>query len=255
MILCDYGCGQEARYQFKNGKWCCSAHANKCSYRKKLISKKTKEEMTKIIKLENNITILCSYGCGHLANYLFQYNNKFCCEKVNSKCPQLKEKTSNSHIGMGHTEKTKKRLKEWAKERFSVKENCTFYGKHHTEESKLKIGLQSKDRECKEETRKKMSLMRCGNKNANWKGGVSLEPYCFEFTQDLKEFVKERDSFTCKNPNCSNGNHLCVHHIDYNKKNCISENLITLCFSCNSKANFNRDYWVGYYNSILKEGD
>jgi hypothetical protein len=30
MILCDYGCGQEARYQFKNGKWCCSSHANKC---------------------------------------------------------------------------------------------------------------------------------------------------------------------------------------------------------------------------------
>lgn len=29
-MLCDYGCGQEAKYQFKNGKWCCEKHWNKC---------------------------------------------------------------------------------------------------------------------------------------------------------------------------------------------------------------------------------
>ena len=28
--LCDYGCGQLAQYQFKNGKWCCSANTSKC---------------------------------------------------------------------------------------------------------------------------------------------------------------------------------------------------------------------------------
>lgn len=34
--LCDYGCGQEAHYQLKNGKWCCSTSYNKCpSLRKK----------------------------------------------------------------------------------------------------------------------------------------------------------------------------------------------------------------------------
>ena len=30
MPLCDYGCGQEAKYQFKNGKWCCSSYFAKC---------------------------------------------------------------------------------------------------------------------------------------------------------------------------------------------------------------------------------
>ena len=30
MILCDYGCGREAKYQFKNGKWCCSKSKNSC---------------------------------------------------------------------------------------------------------------------------------------------------------------------------------------------------------------------------------
>ena len=28
--LCDYGCGQEAKYQFKNGKWCCSENHKSC---------------------------------------------------------------------------------------------------------------------------------------------------------------------------------------------------------------------------------
>jgi len=31
IILCDYGCGNEAKYQFKNGKRCCCSHSNKCS--------------------------------------------------------------------------------------------------------------------------------------------------------------------------------------------------------------------------------
>lgn len=30
MKLCDYGCGQEAHFQLKNGKWCCSKHWNSC---------------------------------------------------------------------------------------------------------------------------------------------------------------------------------------------------------------------------------
>jgi len=30
MILCYYGCGQEAKYQFKNGKWCCSKYYVQC---------------------------------------------------------------------------------------------------------------------------------------------------------------------------------------------------------------------------------
>lgn len=28
--FCDYGCGQEAHYEFENGKWCCCESYNKC---------------------------------------------------------------------------------------------------------------------------------------------------------------------------------------------------------------------------------
>lgn len=29
-MLCEYGCGREAIYQLKNGKWCCGSSYNKC---------------------------------------------------------------------------------------------------------------------------------------------------------------------------------------------------------------------------------
>lgn len=29
-MICEYGCGREAKFQFKNGKWCCSSHHKKC---------------------------------------------------------------------------------------------------------------------------------------------------------------------------------------------------------------------------------
>jgi len=30
MKICEYGCEREAKYQFKNGKWCCSKSQNSC---------------------------------------------------------------------------------------------------------------------------------------------------------------------------------------------------------------------------------
>ena len=36
--ICEYGCGQEAKYQLKNGKWCCSKSYNSCPVSKKKLS-------------------------------------------------------------------------------------------------------------------------------------------------------------------------------------------------------------------------
>ena len=35
MKLCDYGCEREAKFQFGNGKWCCSDSVNKCIGKRK----------------------------------------------------------------------------------------------------------------------------------------------------------------------------------------------------------------------------
>ena len=95
-----------------------------------------------------------------------------------------------------------------------------------------------------------------GNKNSNWKGGISFEPYTSDFNQQLKDKIRVRDSFVCQLcgvPELECNNRLDIHHIDYDKKNCEANNLLSLCRSCNAKVNFNREYWTNYFQSKLKE--
>ena len=91
-----------------------------------------------------------------------------------------------------------------------------------------------------------------GDKNSNWKGGISFEPYCSKFNNQLKERIRNRDNRTCQ---CcgikENGTKLSIHHIHYDKENCYPD-LITVCRSCNTKANTNREYWEKYYMDILE---
>ena len=47
--MCYYGCGQEAKYQFKNGKWCCSKSQNSCP----IIRKKFKDGRPNIMGKNN----------------------------------------------------------------------------------------------------------------------------------------------------------------------------------------------------------
>ena len=95
-------------------------------------------------------------------------------------------------------------------------------------------------------------INKTGCNSPNWKGGISKEPYCQDWTKDLKEFVKERDGYKCLNPDCwGNDDMLHVHHIDYNKKSCGAENLITVCRSCNTRANSDRKWHESWYKIIL----
>ena len=88
-----------------------------------------------------------------------------------------------------------------------------------------------------------------GNKNPNWADGKSFEPYTIDWTETLKRSIRERDNYICQL--CSQYGNV-VHHKNYDKKNCCSENLITLCRKCNVKVNFNRKYWENYFNNKLK---
>lgn len=95
-----------------------------------------------------------------------------------------------------------------------------------------------------------------GENNPQWRGGLSCEPYSLEFNKDMKEFIRMRDGYTCQlcgvpQTECSKG--LFSHHIDYDKKNTIPPNLISLCASCNSRVNKNREYWVSYFQNRLNK--
>lgn len=112
-----------------------------------------------------------------------------------------------------------------------------------------------------EETKNKISKARMGqftgNNNPNWREGISCEPYCdIWLDQGYKQSIKDRDNNECQNPDCrKNCNHmtLCLHHINYNKKDCPPKNLITLCISCNARANFNREICTDFYQNIMSE--
>jgi len=53
-MLCEYGCGQEAKHQFKNGKWCCSKHFSKCPKQQKRNSIQKKKEWNNTNSIHNS---------------------------------------------------------------------------------------------------------------------------------------------------------------------------------------------------------
>ena len=125
---------------------------------------------------------------------------------------------------------------------------------HRTSEFMRQIAIKgNKQRVISDETRRRLSIARTGEKSGCWKGGISYEPYCEQWLdQDYKKSIKERDEYRCLNPECNKTcKILSIHHIDYNKKNCHPSNLITVCLSCNSKANKNRNWHTSWYKAIL----
>lgn len=98
----------------------------------------------------------------------------------------------------------------------------------------------------------KLSLY--GDGNPAWKGGISFEPYCAVWKdKEYKGDIRNRDENRCLNPYCDSKNpsDLTIHHIDYDKKNCKPSNLITVCRSCNLRANTDRRWHKSWYQAII----
>lgn len=146
--------------------------------------------------------------------------------------------------GWHHSEVTKRKMSETQK------------GKPKTEEAKRKMSEAKKKNPIRywlgkkrppfsEEWKRKNSERNRLSNNPNWRDGISFEPYSVDWTKTLKKSIRQRDKYTCQL--CGKEPAICVHHIDYDKKNNNPNNLITLCSSCHSKTNFNRKYWTNYF--------
>tara|TARA_Y100000310_G_scaffold325646_1_gene389402 strand:+ start:7160 stop:7957 length:798 start_codon:yes stop_codon:yes gene_type:complete len=134
------------------------------------------------------------------------------------------------------SEETKQKMSMSAKNKLKNKKNHPMFGKTHSMESRKKISLNHID--CAKE------------KNSQWKGGKSFEPYGIEFDEKLKELIRERDNYCCQL--CSEkqkNRRLCIHHIDYDKQNNDPKNLISLCLNCHLKTNVNRDNWTEFFKA------
>jgi hypothetical protein len=162
-----------------------------------------------------------------------------------AKRPEIRKKISKALKGRKFTQKHKIKLSKSAQKR--IGKNNGFYGKHHTEKTKIKISNNP-------------NVSHKGKNHWNWKNGLSNYPYPLEFNINLKEKIRKRDNYICQCCNLTQQENLSkikqpltIHHIDYDKNNCDKSNLITLCHSCNSKANSNIDYWFAYYTYIMEE--
>lgn len=186
---------------------------------------------------------------------------------------RLKDKTKNPMYGKHHSEESKKKMSEskignipWNKN-LKGDENYPIRGRRQSNEHIKKRFESRKGYRFPEEVKKRMSISQsirfskpeellkvCGANSSQWKGGISIEPYCDAWAdKEYKQSIKERDNNKCQNLLCWDNNlFLIVHHINYDKKNCKPNNLITLCNSCNARANSNRKYWAKFYNCIIK---
>ena len=99
-------------------------------------------------------------------------------------------------------------------------------------------------------TIQRMSESLRGKKNPSWLGGISFLPYTIEFNNQLKELIRIRDNHKCQVcgvPEKECLGKLSVHHKDYDKNNCLPNNLISLCRGCHSKTTKNRAFWQQYF--------
>lgn len=144
-------------------------------------------------------------------------------------------------------------------------------GRVHSEETRRKMvaartGLKRTPEQCKNisdalkgrkrpEISELMKKTQVGDGNNAWKGGVSFEPYCEKFNKEFRERVRAFFGYQCVECGAlQNGKRHTVHHVNYDKMMCCNDVkplFVSLCGSCNSKANGNRSYWQQHYTDII----
>lgn len=221
----------------------------------------------------------CECGCGELANFRRRFVNGH--NSVGRSIPpEVRKKISESLSGENHPMYGKRgkdtylfgkkmsaetkliqskarigfRHSRYAKRKIGL----ATLGRVHSDATKRKISKSAMGRTMSEETRIKLSKINrgkfAGDKHWNWRGG-SDKSYCPIWNlQDYRDMIFERDNYDCQNPLCwRNGTKLCRHHIDYDISNCDLSNVISVCLSCNSRANTNRRFWQEHYQNIMKD--
>jgi len=179
------------------------------------------------------------------------------------KNPVFKERHALAVSSKEHKEKLSEKSKQMWKR---LKQNKSILQKRN----KL-ISEANKGKIFSKETREKMSFNMRGrvpwNKGKNHffdkriffginhprfiKGNIRKYP--LEFSSALRELIRERDQFACRECNASQfeiKTKLHVHHIDYDKNNISLDNLISLCRKCHLRTNVKREFWKARFGKM-----
>ena len=183
-------------------------------------------------------------------------------ESVKSQSEKMRGRTKENHEGVRkHSEKIKGRTKENHSGikrqadalRGRTKEN---YGYIQQRAEKMK----GRTKENYEYLRRQSERMKTltGESAQNWQGGISWEPYCEKFDEDLKERVRiffGRCCYVCGIDESELGQKLDVHHVNYDKMLCCNDVkplFVPLCKKCHGKTHGNREYWEEFFTISLK---
>jgi len=138
-----------------------------------------------------------------------------------------------------------------------------YYKNHDGPRKGIKVSLITRKRSSEshtglkqtEETKRKKSASMRGIAFEDWTGYASMLLYDSAFNEVKREEVRNRDGRTCvlcgKSELFNHGQRLAVHHIDGNKKNSDTSNLVALCLSCNNKTDTIEKEFLVIANSVI----
>jgi hypothetical protein len=163
--------------------------------------------------------------------------------------PELREKLLITHLGQPRSKETREKISVAMKGRFAGDKHPqygrpgTFLGKHHTSETKTQLS----------------EIDRSGENNPRWMGGISFEPYCPKFNDELKQRIREFFENRCVMCGKTNPNKwkLCCHHVTYNKEMCCDGKPVqfaALCHRRHSKTSGgDRQRWEDMLHRAIDE--
>jgi len=228
-MICDYGCGKEARYQFKNGKRCCSENFRSCSQNKEkmkriFIEKYGVDHNFKIAEVQEKRkqTFINKYGVAHnfkIAEVQEKRKQTFMTKYgvINpSQSKEVQEKMKRTNIekyGVEHPLQNKEiqeKMKRTNIEKYGVEnpfQNKEVQEKRkQTNIEKYGVGVPSKNKEVQEKM-KQSCLEKYGS--TNYKQSLEAKESLLEkhpFFCQVEEIKIENNEFKvhCKNHNCIN---------------------------------------------------
>ena len=249
-MLCDYGCGQEAIYQFKNGKWCCSSNWRSC-----INSRMRYSAVQKIVQDRSEVKEKKSVSL----------KGKPKSEKHKKRISEAKKGKVGPNLGRKfgpHTEEWKKQHSEdmkgeknpnkrpEARERFSRDNPMKRPEVSRKAAKSLKIFLENHPEE-RERRGKRIE----GENNPNWNPNREevIGLYTEKFYEPVyREQIKREQDYVDPITSKKLTKRACLHHIDYNKQNDIRENLIWLNLTIHAKTNFNKEKWQNLLQELNK---
>ncbi len=167
-------------------------------------------------------------------------------------------KTKFRRDGFLNSIKTREKISIALKGKMSG-ENNPFYGKKHTEKTKIilrkkKLGISWGNHS--EETKYKLSEMKIGEKNPMWKGGQIYNKRNDPAYSIWVRQIKKRDKYQCqfKNENCFG--YLIIHHIlpwsQYPEERYNINNGITLCQYHHPKKRIDEQKLIPIFQNLIE---